>query len=520
MPSPTITRRPRRAAPFGAALLTALALLPAIAMAAAGQAPAGLRTARPDLARSAAATQPLSPGQIHSAYALPLTGARGQRIAVVSAYSDPYVPADLAAYSRRYGIPACTVAGGCLRVLNQRGQPGPLPGGDPSGGSFNTESALGVELARGVCQSCSIMLVEADSSGKADLAGAANAAAEAGATVVTTTFTPAEDPFDEELYGKDFTHPRTTVVAAAGEADQGYGYSGAVDFPSALAEVIAVGGTTLRLGAHGAYAGEGAWISTMSGCSNFQPAPAWQALDAAAAGCQTRRTVADISAVADPGVEVRVSAAGIPGGPWYTATGTSVAAPIIAGVVGLAGSVGAGEARQLYDRARSDPAAFHDVRSGVTAPYCGGLICRAGPGYDGPTGLGTPFGLAAFLPSGGALSTRHPPLTVSVPRRRLAVDRRWRARVTLTNANPFAVAGSLALTRTLRLGGRLQTVTFAAGRISLAPLGSATESLTVRRGERALLRRLGGLVAYVGLRVHGPVGPTAATSYRLALSAP
>jgi len=38
----------------------------------------------------------------------------------------------------------------------------------------------------------------------------------------------------------------------------------------------------------------------------------------------------------------------------------------------------------------------HDVRSGSNG-YCGGTImCRAAAGYDGPTGLGTPNGVAGF----------------------------------------------------------------------------------------------------------------------------
>src|SRR6516164_9513627 len=34
---------------------------------------------------------------------------------------------DLAAYRSRYTLPPCTVASGCLTIVNQMGQPSPLP---------------------------------------------------------------------------------------------------------------------------------------------------------------------------------------------------------------------------------------------------------------------------------------------------------------------------------------------------------------------------------------------------------
>ncbi len=109
---------------------------------------------------------------------------------------------------------------------------------------------------------------------------------------------------------------------------------------------------------------------------------------------------------------------------WATIGGTSVAAPIIASVFALAG--GAHEvaypARTLYENELQTPGALHDVTlgsngecrkpfekstgtSGCTvaeqARNCSAAaICLAGPGYDGPSGVGTPDGLAAFQPPG------------------------------------------------------------------------------------------------------------------------
>jgi hypothetical protein len=48
----------------------------------------------------------------------------------------------------------------------------------------------------------------------------------------------------------------------------------------------------------------------------------------------------------------------------------------------------------------SDPyahtSALFDVTSGSNGTCSPGYLCTAGAGYDGPTGLGTPNGTAAF----------------------------------------------------------------------------------------------------------------------------
>ena len=471
-------------------------------------------------ARAAEATQGLAPGQIHAAYGLPARGARGQTIAVISAYDDPYAQADLNAYDKRFALPPCTRQNRCLRKLNENGRSSPLPSTDPSGGTWITESALGIEVAHGVCQSCAILLFEASTATKPDFSQAVNAAAAAGATVIVTMFTPPED-IGDSMYASDYAHPRAAVVAAAGDSIFGnWGYTGAVNFPSSLPNVLAVGGTDLRIGKAGGYGGERVWEGTVSGCSLYQPGPSWQAAAAAAVDCSSRRAVADVSAMADPGAVVRITGAGIPGGPWYTANGTSVAAPIIAGVIGLAGSAGSREDQMLYERARTEPRAFHDITTGANAPVCLNPICKAARGYDGPTGLGTPFGLAAFLPSGGAIAPGRPQVTISAPGNRLQPGPRWFLHLHVNNGNPFALTGQLVVRRTLRVGRQLVLVRFATAALNIGPLGDVIESVAIVHPARGLLKRLGSLIAYVELRVRGPAGRTVTVTRKLKLYAP
>ncbi len=516
--------RSRPAVPVAAAIT---ALLVAAAAALLFARPAGA-TARPTgdaapvglAADAAQATQQgLTPQQIHSAYALPLRGARSQTIAVVSAYDDPYIESDLSAYDKRFRLPACTEKSGCLRRLNQSGKASPLPVKDVTGGIWITESSLGTEVAHAVCESCKLMLVEATTDLKFDFAAAVNAAANAGATVIVTAFTPPEDIGDGQ-YLLDFSHRHAAVVSASGDPIGGpWGYTGSPDFPSSLPNVIAVGGTSLRVAKNGGYGGERAWEGAVSGCSLYQPAPLWQARIAHASACGSQRAVADISAAADPGAIVHITGSGQPGGPWYVAQGTSFAAPIIAGVIGLAGSMGSGEAQMLYARELTDPGAFHDVRMGANSATCKGApICAAGRGWDGPTGLGTPNGLAAFLPSGGALDPRHARLTLAS--RSLRIGSNWQLRLGLDNGNPFAISGSLVLRRALRGHGALRTVVLASRSFTRGPLASGPALLTVAPRYRALVKRLGQLTASARVRIRGPVGRELTVTKPVLLSAP
>jgi hypothetical protein len=77
-----------------------------------------------------------------------------QTIAVVDAYNDPTAEADLAVYDKQYGLPACTVANGCFRKLNEEGKASPLPStegggvGSPVGlGAFATPTSPALEAA-------------------------------------------------------------------------------------------------------------------------------------------------------------------------------------------------------------------------------------------------------------------------------------------------------------------------------------------------------------------------------------
>ena len=511
--SKTVPRRRLTFARLAAAIVLAAALSPALIghNARASEAPAG---AGPSAARTLIPS--LSPDDIRRAYALPKTGAPGQTIAVVVAYNDRYAQKDLNAYSEVYSVPPCTVRNGCLRILNEHGSPAPLPGAAPTGDTWTAKASIGIELARGICHSCKVMLVEANTAGIDDLSKAVGAAAAKGATVIETSFAVSDSQQLDASDGRYYSRAHAVVVAAVGEGAANDGYGGGVNFPSALGSVLAVGGTELKLGDTGPWVGERAWSDSVSGCSLYQAAPGWQAAEARAVGCQGRRSVADLAAMAEPGTAIHITGIGVPGGPWYSASQTSVSASIIAATIGLAGSMGSREAQTLYAHARSDPGAFHHILGGENATNCSSPICMAGPGYNGPTGLGTPFGLAAFLKSGGALTSAHPQVGLPSRSARLRPDGHGEVRFRALNGNPFAISGPVTLTATLDVGGRPETVTLARGHVKLGPLAGVTVTLTMASKYRAALAR--GGTGRLLFRARGPVPPTVSVARPVTVS--
>jgi subtilisin family serine protease len=103
----------------------------------------------------------------------------------------------------------------------------------------------------------------------------------------------------------------------------------------------------------------------------------------------------DVSAVADPNTGVAVYGPNSRrGSGWMVFGGTSASAPIIAAIYGLNGNAGGAPANYGADP-YAHLSGLKDVTAGTNGT-CSTYFCKAGAGYDGPTGLGTPNGTSAF----------------------------------------------------------------------------------------------------------------------------
>jgi hypothetical protein len=320
---------------------------------------------------------------------------------------------------------------------------------------WGVEISTDIEVAHSVCQNCQIRLVEAATAEYSDLEAAERTAARPvaeggeGASEISNSWGGEAPPSDSTA----FEHPGIVVTASAGDlgylnwteaetaaADKRSYYSGA-DYPASSPHVVAVGGTKLTLTAGGARASETVWNEDPDpegknsgagggGCATSFKAPAWQSAvpDWPSVGCGTgsesKRAVADVAADGDPYSGVLVYDSGESKSYLLEIGGTSVASPIIAATFALAG--GAHEVRYpaatLYSHLGSS--SLYDVTSGgngqcddvytagcsgsmepLSSTDCGAgvLICNAAAGYDGPTGVGTPNGIAAFQPGSEAI---------------------------------------------------------------------------------------------------------------------
>jgi subtilase family serine protease len=319
-----------------------------------------------------------NPSDLRAAYNITGSGSSTQTIAIVDAFDDANAESDLAVYRAQFGLPACTTTNGCFRKVDQNGGTN-YPRGDMG---WAEEISLDLDMASAICPSCKILLVEARTNSFANLVAAVDRAAAMGATVISNSYGGNE--YSGEVSDQShFNHAGIAITVSSG--DNGYG----VEFPAASQYVTAVGGTSLKRVSGGRGFAETVWNGAGSGCSAYIAKPSWQT----DAGC-ARRTVADVSAVADPntGVSVYDTYRLHPGG-WLVFGGTSVAAPLIGAVYAVAGNA---SSINYGSFSYSHLAALFDVTAGSNGSCGGSYLCTGTAGFDGPTGNGTPNGTGAF----------------------------------------------------------------------------------------------------------------------------
>ncbi|HEX9100718.1 MAG TPA: S53 family peptidase, partial [Polyangia bacterium] len=332
----------------------------------------------------------------------------GATIAITDAFGYAAAESDLAQYRTKYNLPPCTVASGCLKIVDQTGGSN-LPGPPPANNDWTVETALDLDMASAACPNCKLLLVQATDDMGDGLNIAQKTAAMLGATVVSDswgdTTAGASAMMQEKFF--DVSPYKTGIFIAAG--DNGYdnytlgaGKTGP-DYPSTSEFVIAVGGTNLKKSSTSARGWtETAWSSGGSSCSDALPTPSWQmGFDT---GCKFR-AACDVAAVGDPATGVAVFNANSSSSP-FNVGGTSASSPFVAGVFALYGH---GEVKG--DFVYGNKSAWNDVVSGTNGT-CGTISCQAGVGWDGPTGWGTPSGKAlAMIPPGDG----NPPPDMAAP---------------------------------------------------------------------------------------------------------
>src|SRR4051794_34872601 len=331
-------------------------------------------------ASPAATPSGYGPAQLQAAYGL--TGVSGNgtpTVAIVDAFGYPNAESDLAVYRAQYGLPACTTANGCLKIVGQTG--GKAPGRVDVG--WDQEQALDLDMVSSACPNCHILLVEASSASFSNLwTGVDYAKTVAGVKAISNSYGNT-DSSSYSAYDSHYAANGLAITVSTG--DSGYG----AQWPATAPGAIAVGGTSLRAGGGTRGWTETVWNGAGSGCGLGHPQPSWQTGVTNACG---GRMEADISANADPNTGVAVyGPASRTVSQWMVFGGTSASAPLIGAMFALRnGNINA--ASSIYSHTGN----LNDVTSGSNGTCAVAYYCSAQSGYDGPTGLGTPNGLGAF----------------------------------------------------------------------------------------------------------------------------
>ncbi len=309
--------------------------------------------------------QGMTPAQVRAFYNMPAAGGSGI-IAVVDAYDFPTSLSNFNSFSSQFGLPKETStnpAASTNKVFQVVYEGGKKPAQNVS---WNQEEALDIEWTHAMAPNAKIVLVEAHSSSLSDLyASIDQAAAIAGVKQISMSWGGSETPGEIAL-DAHFDVSGPTFLAASG--DNG----GTVTYPAVSPYVVAVGGTSVATSRIGVFESETGWSDGGGGTSRYEPKPAWQA---GIANTGARRSIPDISAIADPNTGLAVYG---PTGNWWgaqyawmTVGGTSASTACMAGMFNVSGHASSSTSillEHIYSLLKSKD--FRDITSGYSGFHC------------------------------------------------------------------------------------------------------------------------------------------------------
>jgi subtilase family serine protease len=336
-------------------------------------------------------------------------------IALVDAYDNPNAATDITTFATQYGLPTPNFT----KVMDDTSHGGNCTTVPPDRG-WSLEESLDIEYAFAMAVNAKIYLVEACSNSYADLMHAELVAGQlveaagggdisnswggdefAGETSYDSYFFKTCLPGDTACNTRGGYWDRIVYFASAGDSGCG------AQYPSSSPWVVSAGGTTINRDASGNFTSQSCWSGSGGGTSSVETwggsfpngMGPWVNFQYAQFG-QTARQTPDISADADPASGVAVYCQYCGG--WMQVGGTSVASPLLAGVVNIAGNKlgqaphGGGNGTQYTNQQNAfmyselytgttKSSHFYDVSTGSNG-------CPVRSGWDQCTGIGSPIG--------------------------------------------------------------------------------------------------------------------------------
>ncbi|WP_210493531.1 S53 family peptidase [Patulibacter sp. SYSU D01012] len=412
--------------------------------------------------------------QLRSAYGLRAgQDGTGASVAIIDAYASPTIEEDANTWAARQGVPA--FAAGQLDQsltpywLTQVPETPGDAGDDPQG--WYGEQTLDVEAVHGLAPGAKVVYAGARDPYDVSLDDTLSDVVDSGkASIVSNSYGETESDTSDasraafDTIAQEAAATGVGLYFSSGDDGDEVVSSGRrqADYPASSPWVTAVGGTSIGIGASGEYLWEAPWGTDKSvlnaagtawdpapgdpsaytsggggGTSAYNAQPAYQAgvvpnalATAYAGGGAAHRVVPDVAAIGDPNTgflvgQTQTSPDGSVGYDEYRIGGTSLAAPVTAGIAAVADGLRTARGGSAVGFANpalyAAPAgAFHDVAEGsrptravVRTDYANGTDASGGlttslraigdtgtltstPGYDDTTGRGTPNG-QAFL---------------------------------------------------------------------------------------------------------------------------
>jgi subtilase family serine protease len=319
---------------------------------------------------------PFSPSQIKKAYSinniLPLPGIRKPIITIITAFNNPYLVRDVTRFGSYFGLPPCN-----LKIFNFSRYFDP---------TWAVEVTLDVQWAYAINPYAEFRVIFAASNTWNAMFSAIsfannknNFSPKIDTDIISMSF-GANDNGGLVSYNNYFTNPNTIYVASSGD-------NSFVNFPSSCTNVLSIGGTSIRLNSNNSRNSETVWSGSGCGFSKSFTKPYYQP----SIRNTNLRATPDVSCIADP----RTGGIIIINGRLYSVGGTSLSAPIYAGMLSLVQQKRLNSKKSTYTSVLNKPNTiqpilynnlnkncFYDVVSGSS----GGNI--ATPNFDLASGLG------------------------------------------------------------------------------------------------------------------------------------
>ena len=372
----------------------------------------------------------LAPQQLRALYAVDtlitqgITG-KGVTIGIVDSFGSPTLRQDVAAFDQAFGLPPID-----LEIVTPAGAPPAFDAKNTDMVGWAYETTMDVEAAHAIAPGAKIVVIATPVSETEGRQGfpeiiSAEKAVLGKVDVISQSFAATEPTFTSPAEIRELSASIYPALKAAGiPVLSASGDSGPTDFtldmtklydrpvtvwPASDPLVTAVGGTTLGVGPSGIRVeSDTGWSGSGAGGGGRSEVFALPTFQSALVGGTGGRAVPDVSIVADPATGF-LTYCTYPVPVWSPGGGTSLAAPVLAGIVALAEQAAGARVGYLNDALYSLAAGpDHGAANGIVDVTRGSNELtskrvtvpgyRAVSGYDLATGLGT-IDAARFVPA-------------------------------------------------------------------------------------------------------------------------